>query len=149
MFALQIYEDLVRYSSEGRHIRVGLVGAGFMGRGIVEVIEMTPGMTVSAVADIDIKRARASFGTADGFDVFEIETLDITFPAMGAMGFKVGLADDWTDYGINPIKFQMPAKILSHLPKKSQGLFWILTGQWVIRRRHHEPEGMPGIADDV
>jgi predicted homoserine dehydrogenase-like protein len=71
---LQIYEDLVRYSSEGRCIRVGLVGAGFMGRGIVEVIEMTPGMTVSAVADIDIERARACFKTPGGFNILEIET---------------------------------------------------------------------------
>ena len=73
LFAVQIYEELVRYSSEGRQIQVGLVGAGFMGRGIVEVIEMTPGMTVSAVADIDIERAQVCF---EGIGVSTIRKID-------------------------------------------------------------------------
>jgi predicted homoserine dehydrogenase-like protein len=59
--AVQIYDDLIRYNSEGKNIRVGLVGAGFMGRGIVEVLEMTPGMTVSVVSDIELERAQACF----------------------------------------------------------------------------------------
>lgn len=70
---MQIYEDLVRYSSEGHNIRVGLVGAGFMGRGIVEVIEMTPGMTVSAVSDIDVERAQACF---EGIGVSRIREIE-------------------------------------------------------------------------
>jgi predicted homoserine dehydrogenase-like protein len=45
----------------GRPITVGLVGAGFMGRGIVEVIDIVPGIEVAAVSDIDIRRAAACF----------------------------------------------------------------------------------------
>jgi len=53
-----LYDEL---QAIDRHIRVGLVGAGFMGRGIVEIFESTPGMEVVAVADIDIERAAACF----------------------------------------------------------------------------------------
>jgi len=53
-----LYDEL---QSIDRHIRVGLVGAGFMGRGIVEIFESTPGMEVVAVADIEIERAAACF----------------------------------------------------------------------------------------
>jgi predicted homoserine dehydrogenase-like protein len=44
-----------------RSIRVGLVGAGFMGRGIVEVLEHAPGMEVVAVSDVDIERAESCY----------------------------------------------------------------------------------------
>jgi predicted homoserine dehydrogenase-like protein len=56
-----IYDDLKALEAEGRFIKVGLVGAGFMGRGIVEVMESAPGMKVVAAADIDIGRAAACF----------------------------------------------------------------------------------------
>jgi predicted homoserine dehydrogenase-like protein len=56
-----IYEDLKALEAEGRLIKVGLVGAGFMGRGIVEVLESAPGMKVVAIADVDIARAAACF----------------------------------------------------------------------------------------
>ena len=69
---MQIYDDLFRYSSDGRVIRVGLIGGGFMGRGIVEVIEMTPGMEVSALVDIDVERAHACF---DGFGISRIREI--------------------------------------------------------------------------
>jgi predicted homoserine dehydrogenase-like protein len=42
-------------------ITVGLVGAGFMGRGIVEIIDIVPGIEIAAVSDIDIERAAACF----------------------------------------------------------------------------------------
>lgn len=58
---MQIYDDLQAFSAEGKSVRVGIVGAGFMGRGIVEVIERTPGMEVVAIADRDIERACACF----------------------------------------------------------------------------------------
>jgi predicted homoserine dehydrogenase-like protein len=56
-----VYDDLKALVAEGRFIKVGLVGAGFMGRGIVEVMESAPGMKVVAAADIDIGRAAACF----------------------------------------------------------------------------------------
>jgi len=56
-----VYNDLKDFERQGRCIRVGLVGAGFMGRGIVEVLESTPGMKVVAIADLDIDRAASCF----------------------------------------------------------------------------------------
>jgi len=44
-----------------RSIKVGLVGAGFMGKGIVEALEGAPGMEVVAVSDVDIERAKDCF----------------------------------------------------------------------------------------
>jgi predicted homoserine dehydrogenase-like protein len=58
---VQVYDDLITRAAEGITIRVGLVGAGFMGRGIVEVLELTPGMHVAAIADVDVARAHACF----------------------------------------------------------------------------------------
>ena len=63
---MQIFEDLKSFQEDGRCIRVGLVGAGFMGRGIVEVLDRAPGMTVSAVADLDMDRVRAALEVAGG-----------------------------------------------------------------------------------
>jgi len=60
-YPVQIYDDLITHAAGGETIRVGLVGAGFMGRGIVEVLELTPGMVVSAIADVDVERARGCF----------------------------------------------------------------------------------------
>jgi len=54
---MQLFDDLQKLSSEQRAIRVGLVGAGFMGKGIVEVIESVIGMNVVAISDIEREKA--------------------------------------------------------------------------------------------
>ena len=41
----------------GRPVRVGLVGAGQMGRGFAAQLGRTPGVQVSAIADVQIERA--------------------------------------------------------------------------------------------
>ena len=56
-----VYDELKTLEAKKKSIKVGLVGAGFMGKGIVEVIESTPGMEVVAVSDIEIERASACF----------------------------------------------------------------------------------------
>jgi len=56
-----MYRELEDMQSQGRFFKVGLVGGGFMGRGIVEVLENVPGMKVVALADIDIERAARCF----------------------------------------------------------------------------------------
>ncbi|HET8616664.1 MAG TPA: SAF domain-containing protein [Actinomycetales bacterium] len=47
-----------RERTVGRPVRVGLVGAGQMGRGFAAQLGRTPGVTVSAVADVQLDRAR-------------------------------------------------------------------------------------------
>ena len=45
----------------GTPIRVGLIGAGQMGRGLVAQVEGIPGMEVVAAADLDLERTLGRF----------------------------------------------------------------------------------------
>jgi predicted homoserine dehydrogenase-like protein len=47
-----------RQQTVGRPVRVGLVGAGQMGRGFAAQLGRTPGVTVSAIADVQLERAQ-------------------------------------------------------------------------------------------
>jgi predicted homoserine dehydrogenase-like protein len=55
---------LDRQSTTGRPVRVGLVGAGQMGRGFVAQVRKIAGMEVVAVADIDVQRATGALKAA-------------------------------------------------------------------------------------
>jgi predicted homoserine dehydrogenase-like protein len=55
---------LDRQSSTGRPVRVGLVGAGQMGRGFVAQVRRIAGMEVVAVADLDLQRATGALQSA-------------------------------------------------------------------------------------
>jgi predicted homoserine dehydrogenase-like protein len=60
---------------EGRPIRVAMVGAGFMGKGIALQIETaTPGMRLVAIANRTVSRARDAFEQAGAEDVAEVES---------------------------------------------------------------------------
>jgi len=51
--------------SEGRPVRVGLVGAGFMGKGIVnQIVNSTPGMELVAIVNRDVGRAETAYAEA-------------------------------------------------------------------------------------
>ena len=51
---------------EGRPIRVGLLGAGFMARGVVrQILTAVPGMTVTAIVNRSVERAVAAFVDVD------------------------------------------------------------------------------------
>ncbi|MET0373110.1 MAG: SAF domain-containing protein [Rhizorhabdus sp.] len=55
---------LRRREQEGRPIRVGIVGAGFQGAAIVrQIVTVTPGMVVVALANRNIEPAKAAFET--------------------------------------------------------------------------------------
>ena len=60
---------LDRQSTEGRPVRVGLVGAGQMGRGFVAQVRRIAGMEVVAVADLDVNRATGALQAAGVQDV--------------------------------------------------------------------------------
>ena len=65
-------------------LKVGLIGAGFMGKGIVEVVESAPAMEVVAVADVEIEKACECFEGINFTNYKEIKRLDdarnIVFP---------------------------------------------------------------------
>lgn len=55
---------LARERATGRPVRVGVVGAGQMGSGLVAQINRVPGLFMSAVADIDVTRAEQALAGA-------------------------------------------------------------------------------------
>jgi predicted homoserine dehydrogenase-like protein len=56
---------LARRDAEGRPIRVGMIGAGFMGRGLAnQIVNSTPGMRLVAVANRSLNNARRAYAEA-------------------------------------------------------------------------------------
>ena len=72
--------ELERREAEGRPIRVGMVGAGFMGRGIArQLLTAATGMRLVAIANRHPERARdalAAAGVAEHVDVSDTDALD-------------------------------------------------------------------------
>ena len=53
---MRLYEQLQRREAEGRSIRVGIVGCGQMGSGMVHVLHRMVGMAPVALSDVDPSR---------------------------------------------------------------------------------------------
>ena len=71
-----ILDNLLKAREEdGKPIRVGIAGAGFMGRGLTnQLVHSTPGMRVAAISNHRIERAVAAFQYAGCDDVVIAET---------------------------------------------------------------------------
>ncbi|NGQ96046.1 NAD(P)-dependent oxidoreductase [Brevibacillus sp. SYP-B805] len=67
---------LAAFEKEGGCIRVGLIGAGQMGRGLISQIEGMRGMRVVATADLYPERVKAAYRKAGVPDARIIETQD-------------------------------------------------------------------------
>ena len=52
-----IYDDLLKLESEGKPLRIGVSGAGWMGSGFIAATSHVPGMNVAVLADRDTSRA--------------------------------------------------------------------------------------------
>jgi predicted homoserine dehydrogenase-like protein len=57
---VEIYEHLQRLEAEKNPIRIGLVGCGQMGSGLIHVTNQTKGMQTQAISDIDVNRPLAT-----------------------------------------------------------------------------------------
>jgi predicted homoserine dehydrogenase-like protein len=74
---------LRKRQADGRPIRVGMVGAGFMARGVARQIQQsTPGMELCAIANRTIERARAAFVDAGAEDPVEVGSLSALSTAL-------------------------------------------------------------------
>lgn len=63
---------LEKRQREGRPVRVGMIGAGFMARGIaLQIIKSVPGMELAAIANRNVEGARRAYAEADVKDVVE------------------------------------------------------------------------------
>jgi predicted homoserine dehydrogenase-like protein len=87
------YRDrlLARAAATGRDLRVAVVGAGQMGRGFAAQLARAPGVTVSAVADLDVERAATALRGV-GLDPADAPTADARRAAVEG-GASVALAD--------------------------------------------------------
>ena len=57
---------LAERERRGKPIRVGIIGAGKFGGGLVAQVAQMQGMVVSAIADIDLARARYAYTAGTG-----------------------------------------------------------------------------------
>ena len=57
---MNLFEKLKAQAAEGRPVRAGLIGAGKFGSMFLAQVPTTPGLEVSAIADLDPGRARAA-----------------------------------------------------------------------------------------
>lgn len=80
---------LERLESEGRHIRVALVGAGFMGAGIaLQLLTVARGMRLVAVVNRNVEKARLICAKA-GFDTCEVASIDALEQVVAQQGIAV------------------------------------------------------------
>ncbi len=62
--------------AEGRPVRIALIGAGFMGRGIVlQVLGSIPGMDVAVVANRSLEGAKRAYAEAGDKNPVAVETV--------------------------------------------------------------------------
>jgi len=67
---------LKRLAQEGRPIRVGLIGAGFMARGVaLQIISAVPGMRVAAIANRTLEKAQQAYSDAGVSEIRTVETV--------------------------------------------------------------------------
>jgi predicted homoserine dehydrogenase-like protein len=83
---------LERQRATGQPIRVGLVGAGQMGRGFVAQVRRIAGMEVVAVADVDLQRATGALQSVGQHDVTTGDDLD-KLTSLVAEGGTVAVTD--------------------------------------------------------
>ncbi len=113
--------ELKQRAAAGRPVRVGLAGAGFMGRGIAHtIVNAVPGMRLVAIANRTLDRARAAYDfagvddvavaasaaqiedaatggghvvTDDAMLLCEAEGIDVVLESTGDIGFAARLAE--------------------------------------------------------
>ncbi len=71
---MTVYDQLRQREVEGNPIKVGVIGAGQMGRGMVAQISTIPGMIVTAISDLNIDAANSA---KDAFNEAASEKVDI------------------------------------------------------------------------
>jgi predicted homoserine dehydrogenase-like protein len=77
-------QALLKRQAEGKPIRVGSSGAGWMGSGFVAQMRYVPGMEVTVLGDPEVESARAAF-VAAGIAPDRIVETDAPGPAMDAL----------------------------------------------------------------
>lgn len=78
-----IDSELKKREAAGKLLRVGMIGAGFMGLGLAnQIVNYTPGMTLTAIANRTVKHAHQAYENAGRDGVVEAQTLGTLEDAM-------------------------------------------------------------------
>jgi predicted homoserine dehydrogenase-like protein len=81
-------------AAEGRPIRIGMVGAGFMGRGVaLQIATAVPGMRLAAIANRNLDQARRAYVEAGQPDIRLVETQQALNAAID--GDIPAITEDW------------------------------------------------------
>ena len=81
---------LARREAEGNPIRVAMVGAGFMGRGIaLQLLTSAPGIRLVAISNRNVDTARNAYGLAGAEDVEHVESSAALEAAISAGRYAV------------------------------------------------------------
>jgi predicted homoserine dehydrogenase-like protein len=71
-----IDKALEQREAEGRPVRVGMIGAGFMARGIaLQILSVVPGMRLVAISNRNIEGAQRAYAEAGAAEVRAVETV--------------------------------------------------------------------------
>jgi predicted homoserine dehydrogenase-like protein len=90
---------LARRAEANDPVRVGMVGAGFMGRGIArQILNSVPGMQLAAVANRQLDMAERAYREAGADDVEAVE-IDVVIEVTGAVEFGAGVVLDTIEHG--------------------------------------------------
>ncbi len=79
-----LQQELLRLEAEGKPIRVGVSGAGWIGSGFVAQVAHVPGMEVTVLADTDTRAAWEAF-IATGIEREDIVEASAAGPSMDAL----------------------------------------------------------------
>ena len=71
---MYLHADLLRRAGASKPVRVGLIGAGKFGSMFLSQTPTTPGLEVTAIADLEPDRARAACRTAGWSDALVTDT---------------------------------------------------------------------------
>ncbi|AHY47757.1 putative homoserine dehydrogenase [Rubrobacter radiotolerans] len=89
-----LHAKLRELERAGTPIRVGLVGAGQMGRGFIAQVANIPGMRVAGAADIDPKRAAEAFKRAGQEPTYSLAKGSAKSSANGSADASPAVTDD-------------------------------------------------------
>ncbi len=90
-----IYRELGKLEEEGKHITIGMSGAGWMGSGFIAQMRHVPGMRVAVLADEDTKKAYSVF---TGSGVEEEDVVQTDSPGRAADAVRTGKCVVTGDY---------------------------------------------------
>ncbi|MBI37053.1 MAG: flagellar biosynthesis protein FlgA [Alphaproteobacteria bacterium] len=119
---MNLYRQLLSQNSEGKSIRVGLIGAGKFGTMYLSQAKHTPGVSITAVVDkipskaekaLDHYGASKAHITDDPFEVIQNPDIDVIIDATGSPTAGISHVLDCCEYNKNIIMVNVEADALA------------------------------------